>query len=713
MQTSRLWLVLVLCPCVVFAAPCPELPTLFIVQDKSGSMAGPPDPLNAPNAASKWSTARAVVPLVASQFSDRFRFGVMMFPAASTSFACSQGTVTATVPSTAADVQATYNANVAGGGTPSAASLTAAKAYLQSLGGASTKYVLLITDGLPNCNSAANANTCQTTTPGCQNLSTCSGSTCCGLGAKDCLDDSPTVAAAAALKAAGIKVYVVGFGTSVTLGNNKAVLDAVASAGGTGSAYVANDQASLTAALNQVAFNAATCCIDACAAGAAQCLGSGGRQVCQLNAQTGCTTWNTQSCQAMSACSGGTCVACTNTCTAGAQRCNGNSTETCQVGAAGCTAWVPTRDCNYGELCSGGQCNTCQACSIGSGRCTAAGAETCDWNVLSGCTQWKVSTCAAGTRCSGGSCQACNGTCTAGAQRCSGKTVESCVADAAGCTAWQSAQTCATFCSGGVCGMCGPACAPGATRCNGNGVETCGTDTNGCTAFAPAAACGAGQFCTNGSCNGCPSSCTPGTRRCGASGGVEQCAPQSNGCSAWLPAGTCAAGERCEGGTCIPPCTDECTAGAAQCAANTPVQCVKAATGCTVWQAQPACATDTVCVGGGCRERCPPSELQSCSGGLVCTGLPEGMYCLPPDGTGGGSAGGGAPTGGGAASGSGGGSGSGAPPLTTEEPGSKTIGATSAGCGCTSGSEALAPLLLGAWAARRRARRERSTMDPC
>ena len=43
--------------------------------------------------------------------------------------------------------------------------------------------------------------TCATTTPGCANTSTCSGSSCCGLGAKDCLDNNATVSAAASLRA--------------------------------------------------------------------------------------------------------------------------------------------------------------------------------------------------------------------------------------------------------------------------------------------------------------------------------------------------------------------------------------------------------------------------------------------------------------------------------------------------------------------------------
>src|SRR4051812_46733639 len=151
------------------AAPCQELPILFIVQDKSGSMASAPAPIGYPSAPSKWSSAKATVPQLVTQFSDRFRFGVQMFPGASTSYNCSAGTLQVAVPATPSQVQSAYNANAAGGGTPTAVSLNAAHNYLNGISSSAPKYVLLITDGLPNCNLSNDANTCQTTTAGCLN----------------------------------------------------------------------------------------------------------------------------------------------------------------------------------------------------------------------------------------------------------------------------------------------------------------------------------------------------------------------------------------------------------------------------------------------------------------------------------------------------------------------------------------------------------------
>ncbi len=729
MRASLFGTLLFLAPLAGLAAPCTELPVLHIVQDKSGSMADAPDG-TAPTLSnpSKWDIASSVVPSIAQQFQNRFRYGVGMFPGASTTFACATGGTVSAVPSTASDVQWAYAGALPGGGTPTAATLRATKTYLQSvaLGGAPA-YVLLITDGMPNCNTSLDAATCTSSTPGCQNTSTCSGSTCCGLGSKDCLDNLAATQAAGELKAAGFKVYVVGFGSTLSTGNNKAVLDAIASAGGTGSAYTASNQTALTSALNTIAQSTAQCCQNACTQGATQCSGTGVKQTCQLDAVVGCTSWVSTSCPSMSVCTAGTCQACSNACTLGSTRCTSGNVEQCVAGAGGCTVWTTAQTCNYGELCSNGSCNSCQGCSIGASRCTASGVEECSWNVLSGCTQWVSKSCGSGSVCQNGSCAACNGTCTPGSTQCAGKNAQTCVADAHGCTSWQTTQSCTSFCSGGACGTCGPTCTAGATRCNGNGVETCAADANGCTTWGPAAACGANRYCAGGACKACGTTCTPGVKRCAANGMIEQCGTDAaTGCTVWGPVAQCylAGGERCDTGVCIPPCQDQCTEGGLMCVNGRPQACLRQATGCTLWQDQDACAVDQLCVGGVCRGKCAADEVETCPGTLVCTGVPgTGRVCLPPGGTGGGSgSGGGAGTGGagaGGSSGTGGGSGAGGGGLGTgggagtggthgAQPGDGgSIGAQASGCGCSSfDGSALSLAAAAVLAARsRRARR--------
>lgn len=740
-----------------FAQPCTELPVLFIVQDKSGSMAGNPQG-GASSAAnpSKWSIASQVVPQMASQFANRFRYGVMMYPGASTSFACTTGSVVQPVPGSAAQVAAAYAGSGPGGGTPTAATLNAARSYLQTLGSSAPRHVLLITDGLPNCNLGLNPASCATTTGGCLNTNTCSGASCCGLGAKDCLDDQGTVAAAAALFALGIKTYVVGFDAALTGGNNKAVLDAVAAAGGTTSAYVASNQAALTSALNQIAQTTSTCCQNACTQGANRCAANGQREECRLDATTQCTNWVGTTCPPMSACTGGSCVACTNQCTLGASQCSSGTERTCVTGAGGCTVWQTVKSCGYGEVCNGTTCGTCQGCSIGASRCTATGVEECQWSVLSGCTQWAARACPSGSVCTSGSCTSCNSTCTAGSTRCTGRNVETCVANAMGCTSWSFSQTCSTFCSGGACGVCGTSCTPGATRCNGNGVETCGTDVNSCPVWGPAQACPANNTCVGGNCVTCATTCTEGAIRCAANGAVETCRLQATGCRAWVTTAQCdlGGGERCDMGTCIPPCQNACTGGARQCTTKNVQRCEVGPTGCTIWRDEPNCTAGTTCVAGDCFYPCGTDELETCApANTICTGLPQGKFCLPnTSGAGGGGAGargggsaaggaagvggGSAATGGGEATGGGvtgagggssgvgggsnsaggsaaaggratGGSGAGSNTVGVDEPagtGNDRIGAKAMGCGC-SGADGLTPLLFGAVALLRRRRR--------
>lgn len=683
------------------AQPCTELPILFIVQDKSGSMAGTANG-NAVTSSNptKWNIASQVVPQMAAQFANRFRYGMMMYPGASTSWSCTLGGVVQSVPASAGQVANAYSATGPGGGTPTAGSLQAVRTYLQGLNTSAPVHVLLITDGLPNCNLSANTATCSPTTPGCQNTSTCSGASCCGWGAKDCLDDQGTIAAAAALRAMNVRTYVVGFDHSLTGGHNKAVLDAIAAAGGTSSAYVASNQAALSSALNQIAQNTSTCCQNACTQGASRCGASGQREECRLDSQSQCTNWVSTQCPPMSACSGGSCVACTNQCSLGASQCANDTERTCVTGAGGCTEWRTVKNCGYGEVCTGSTCGTCQACSIGAARCVAGGIEECSWNVLSGCTQWNRRNCPSGSLCANGSCNACNSTCTAGATRCTGRTVERCVADASGCTSWAAGETCTTFCSGGACGTCGTSCANGSTRCNGNGVETCGTDTNNCPVWGPAQQCQANASCAAGACVACATTCTEGARRCGVNGTVETCALQPSGCRAWVSSGQCdtAQGERCDLGACIPPCANACNDGARRCTGSNPQRCEVGPTGCTIWRDEPSCSTGSTCIEGDCFSPCSTDEFESCpSASTVCTGLPQGKFCLPtnPGGgsaaTGGGTAGGAVNTAGGTAGGSAGGAPA-APKAGGRTSGSSTqnsvdssrIGATGLGCGCAS-----------------------------
>jgi hypothetical protein len=118
-----------------------------------------------------------------------------------------------------------------GGGTPIGGALALFENYTLLAEPLRGDFVLLITDGLPNCNPS-NANTCLNPTA-CKCTTTSCGTSStapfCSLG---CLDQDGAVAAATALANRGIKTVVVGFGADTTSGDAPAALNAIAQAGG-------------------------------------------------------------------------------------------------------------------------------------------------------------------------------------------------------------------------------------------------------------------------------------------------------------------------------------------------------------------------------------------------------------------------------------------------------------------------------------------------
>jgi hypothetical protein len=138
-----------------------------------------------------------------------------------------------TIGTGSAAVQARIATVNPGGNTPTRAAVTAATTYLQGLTDTNGKYILLATDGEPNC------------------LTTGGGRG--GGGGAGTSDVPGTVAAITAAAAAGIKVYVIGVGPET--GN----LDNFASAGGTDHYYPALSPQDLNAALATIVGTVASC----------------------------------------------------------------------------------------------------------------------------------------------------------------------------------------------------------------------------------------------------------------------------------------------------------------------------------------------------------------------------------------------------------------------------------------------------------------------
>jgi hypothetical protein len=205
-------------------------PNLYFVIDHSTSM----------KEMNKWPNVRTAVAGVINQIGAGARFGAMMFPGAQDVSSCATGVEV--MPLRQGDPNgATANAFLAAttadptGGTPTAATLKTLVPKLSGLTG--TTYVILVTDGGPNCNSGLTCPVYQCTANIDGVSSSCQPDfaiNCCdptmGGNNQSCLDDTNTIAAAKALHSAGIPLYVMGIPGSGLYQN---VLDQVAIAGGT------------------------------------------------------------------------------------------------------------------------------------------------------------------------------------------------------------------------------------------------------------------------------------------------------------------------------------------------------------------------------------------------------------------------------------------------------------------------------------------------
>jgi hypothetical protein len=122
-----------------------------------------------------------------------------------------------------------------------------------------TSYLLLLTDGGPNCNADADASVCTCTR---EPDTFCRGGDIGGGALVNptpnlCLDDAESVAAVGDLAASGIRTFVIGYDTPEWA----TTLDAMAAAGDTGqpSYFPVSDGAGLTAALETISAFVVAC----------------------------------------------------------------------------------------------------------------------------------------------------------------------------------------------------------------------------------------------------------------------------------------------------------------------------------------------------------------------------------------------------------------------------------------------------------------------
>lgn len=213
-----------------------SVPNLMLLVDTSGSMN---DPVGGGGGTTRWAVLRRTMGSFLSANGDIARLALATYPTPESNFCGPSTSLRKELPEVedsnllkehALQVnQALQDIDRVDGGTPTADSLR----YVGSLAGLHTQeredFVLLLTDGLPNCNFD---NPNSGPSPECRctfgDMNSCSGSNA----RRGCLDDQNSIAAVRELRARGIRTIVVGFGADTAVGDAPEVLNAMAEAGG-------------------------------------------------------------------------------------------------------------------------------------------------------------------------------------------------------------------------------------------------------------------------------------------------------------------------------------------------------------------------------------------------------------------------------------------------------------------------------------------------
>jgi hypothetical protein len=253
-----------------------KTPNILIVLDKSGSME---DTLGT-STVSRWDALNQALTAALPAVQDSISFGLEFFPGATnTDCTVPTGAAAIDVPIDAGAtsvpvILSTVGNTTPGGGTPTAQALERAYEYFTTGTGAGIggeKFVLLATDGGPNCSPTATPCTDPLVcTANMDDAAGCpaAGPSCCDRAqtAALCLDDAAVVTALNNLLTAGIPTFVVGLpGTEAY----STYLDAFAVAGGrpqsaTSPKYYRVDEAGAVAGLTAAFQDITTQLIHSC-----------------------------------------------------------------------------------------------------------------------------------------------------------------------------------------------------------------------------------------------------------------------------------------------------------------------------------------------------------------------------------------------------------------------------------------------------------------
>lgn len=216
---------------------------VLLVIDKSSSM----DDRPAGFELKKWDALKAALEPALTAVDEEMSFGLLLYPfgeKAEIPLDCFEGCCEVPTASaalqvgiepgagSAAKVMAALNASAPGGGTPTAAALDAALAYFTTGDGQTLqgdRFVLLATDGGPNCGASDATCAADHCTPNLDGLCPADQGNCCKGEGSYCLDDATVVQKIRALADAGVPTFVIGIPGTESYAE---YLDAFAKAGG-------------------------------------------------------------------------------------------------------------------------------------------------------------------------------------------------------------------------------------------------------------------------------------------------------------------------------------------------------------------------------------------------------------------------------------------------------------------------------------------------
>ncbi len=239
-----------------------EARMVFVI-DRSGSMSLP---LSGSDRRTRWNVMRSALGATLPRFEAAMQTGALIFPRVPASGALSALQACDQLPGDGLDVTfARDNASelldavglyAPGGATPTAAALARAARYVFARASRGlAQYLVLATDGAPNCNAALDPATCA--------CPVSSGCNVPGLGARNCIDDDGAVEAIERAAAQGVGTYVIGIDGDID-DRYVAVLDRMAVAGGRAlpgprSYYSVREGAQLGAAFEEIQRTVGRC----------------------------------------------------------------------------------------------------------------------------------------------------------------------------------------------------------------------------------------------------------------------------------------------------------------------------------------------------------------------------------------------------------------------------------------------------------------------